>query len=58
MILSGSKEGKQIVKKMVDEIVEELRNEEYKSVMDLMSDEDDDDDLTDFLGSLGIGPSK
>ena len=58
MILSGSKEGKQIVKKMVDEIVEELRNEEYKSVMDLMSDEEDDDDLTDFLGSLGIGPSK
>jgi hypothetical protein len=58
MILSGSKEGKQIVKKMVDEIVEELRNEEYNSVMDLMSDEEDDDDLTDFLGSLGIGPSK
>ena len=58
MILSGSKQGKQIVKKMVDEIVEELRNEEYKSVIDLMSDEDDDDDLTDFLGSLGIGPSK
>jgi hypothetical protein len=58
MILSGSKEGKQIVKKMVDEIVEELRNEEYNSVMDLMSDEEDDDDLTDFLGSLGIAPSK
>jgi len=58
LILSGSKEGKTVVKKMVDEIVEELRNEEYKSVMDLMSDEEDDDDFTDFLGSLGIGPSK
>lgn len=58
LILSGSKEGKIVVKKMVDEIVQELRNEEYKSVMDLMSDEEDDDDFTDFLGSLGIGPSK
>ena len=57
-ILSGSKDGKMIVKKMVDEIISELRDEEYKSALDFLSDDDDDDDFTDFLGTLGIGPAK
>jgi hypothetical protein len=43
---------------MVEEIIEELKGYEYEDAMG--SDEDDDEgfDLDDFLGSLGIGPSK
>ena len=57
-ILSGSSNGKKAVAKMVEEIIEELKGYEYEDAMG--SDEDDDEgfDLDDFLGSLGIGPSK
>ena len=57
MILSGSEKGKEIVSKMVDEIIEELRQEEYDDAMSQYSDDDDDDDyggLEGLLGDLGI----
>ena len=57
MILSGSDEGKQLVSKMVDEIVDELKGYEYEDAMSQYSDDDDDDDdggLSDLLGDLGI----
>ena len=56
MILSGSDEGKRVVSKMVDEIIEELKGYEYEDAMSQYSDddEDDDDDLENLLGDLGI----
>jgi len=60
MILSGSEEGKQIVSKMVDEIIEELRQQDYEDAMsqfDDDDDEDDDDGLAGLLGDLGISLS-
>ncbi len=58
MILSGSDEGKQLVSKMVNEIIEELKGYEYEDAMSQYSDDDDDDDsdggLSDLLGDLGI----
>lgn len=60
MILSGSEEGKQIVSKMVDEIIEELRQQDYDDAMSQFDDDDDDDDedgLAGFLGDLGISLS-
>ena len=60
MILSGSEEGKQIVSKMVDEIIEELRQQDYEDAMSQFDDDEDDDDedgLAGFLGDLGISLS-
>ena len=61
MIMSGSDEGKKIVAKMVDEIIEELRTQDYEDAMDQYSDDDEDDDdddgLADLLGGLGISLS-
>ena len=56
MILSGSNEGKIIVEKMVNEIIEELKGYEYEDAMSQYSDDDNDDDmdLDDLLGDLGI----
>lgn len=53
MILSGSQEGKNYLQKMVDEIVSEIKEQEYQEAM---SDDEgeDDDDLDDFLKGLGI----
>jgi hypothetical protein len=59
MILSGSEEGKQIVSKMVDEIIEELRQQDYEDAMSQFDDDDEDDDdgLAGLLGDLGISLS-
>ncbi len=43
-ILSGDKEGQMIIQQMVDEIVKELKEQEYKDAMGY-DDDDDDDDL-------------
>jgi uncharacterized FAD-dependent dehydrogenase len=58
MILSGSDEGKKIVSNMVDEIIEELKAEDYEDAMSQFDDDDDDEDgLAGFLGDLGISLS-
>ncbi len=60
MILSGSDEGKKIVSNMVDEIIEELKAEDYEDAMSQFDDDDEDDDddgLAGFLGDLGISLS-
>jgi len=61
-ILSGKPSGKKYIQDMVDEIVADLRSDEYNQAM---GDEDDDDDsgddddgLGDFLGGLGISRPK
>ncbi len=41
MILSGDPKGQQFIQRMVDDIVKEIKNQEYK---DAMGNEDDDDD--------------
>jgi len=51
-ILAETPKGKQIVDKMVKEIIQELENEEYEDSVD--STDDDDEDLDDFLSNLGI----
>ena len=57
LILSGDERGKQFIQRMVDEISEELRKEEYETAMGKYDDEDDDEgpDLGGLLGGLGIG---
>jgi len=55
MIMSGSVKGKKIVAKMVDEIIDELKSQDYEDAMTQFDDEDDDDGgLEDLLGGLGI----
>jgi len=56
-ILSGSEDGKKAVKAMVDEIIQEIKDEEYEQSMNQFRDNDDDEgfDLDDFLDGLGIG---
>lgn len=54
-ILRGSGLGKQIISKMVDQIIEDLKTEDYEQDQyDREYDDDDDDGLSNFLGSLGI----
>lgn len=54
-ILSGSNTGKKIVKKMVDEIIDELKRYDLEDALGSEDDEeDDDDDFRNFLGGLGI----
>jgi len=60
-ILSGSQKGKDFLKNMVDQIVSELKSQEYEQAMSKYDDEeeDDDDDLDlGFLGDLGISRPK
>jgi len=58
-ILSGNPKGKEFLNKMVDEIIKELREQEYNdSNDDDDNDDDDDTDLDDFLGGLGISRPK
>ena len=52
-IMSGSDRGKKMVQKMVNEIIEELKQEDFEDSMG--GEDDDDDDMDDFLNSLGIG---
>lgn len=66
MVVKGDPRAKQVVERMVQEIEESLRNEdweedEYNREIDNYDDDDNDgggDDLDDFLGSLGITTSK
>ena len=55
MILSGSEEGKKLVSDMVNEIISELKQQEFDDAMSQYSNDDDDDmGLDDLLGDLGI----
>ena len=57
LILSDDPKGKQFIERMVNEIVDEIRKEEYE---DVMSDDRDTDSMGGFgglLGNLGIGYS-
>jgi hypothetical protein len=66
MVVKGDPRAKQVVERMVKEIEDSLRNEdweedEYNREMDDYDDNDNKDggdDLDDFLGSLGITTSK
>ncbi len=59
MIMSGSDDGKKIVAKMVDEIIEELKSQDYEDAISQYDDDDDDDDddLSGLLDGLGISLS-
>ena len=58
MIMSGSDDGKKVVAKMVDEIIEELKSQEYEDAISQYDDDDDDDDDDDLAGLLdGLGIS-
>ena len=59
MIMSGSDEGKKIVAKMVDEIIDALKSQDYEDAMSQYDDDDDDDDdgLAGLLDGLGISLS-
>ena len=56
LILSGDKRGKDFIQRLVNEIVEELKQEDYDDAMGKYDDEDEDEgpDLGGLLGSLGI----
>lgn len=54
-ILSGSEDGKKAVKAMVDEIIQEIKDDEYEESMSQFRDDDEGFDLDDFLDGLGIG---
>jgi hypothetical protein len=56
-ILKGSDLGKDILQRMVDQIIEDLRNEDYEEDQYDREYGDDDDGLGGFLGSLGISLS-
>jgi hypothetical protein len=53
-IMSGSVRGKKMVENMVQEIKDELQQQDFEDAMG-GEDDDDDDDMDDFLKSLGIG---
>jgi hypothetical protein len=57
-IMSGTANGKKVVAKMVEEIIEELKGQAYEDAISGDFDDDDDFNLDDFLGTLGIGPNK
>jgi hypothetical protein len=57
-IMSGTANGKKAVAKMVEEIIEELKGQAYEDAISGDFDDDDDFNLDDFLGTLGIGPNK
>jgi hypothetical protein len=54
-ILGDSTKGKKIIQRMVDEIMEELRQYDLEDALGGSDEEDEDDDeFRDFLGGLGI----
>ena len=54
LILKGDPKGQQFIQRMVDEIVSELKKQEYEKSMNKYED-DDDDDLDDIdLSQLGF----
>jgi hypothetical protein len=56
-ILKGTDKGKQILNRMVDEIIEELRQYDLEDAFSDDDEDDDDDEFRDFLGGLGISLS-
>ncbi len=57
LILSGDKRGKDFIQRMVDEIVQELKQQDYDEAMGKYDDDEDEDggpDISGLLGSLGI----
>ncbi len=52
MILSGDPKGQQFIQRMVDDIVKEIKNQEYR---DAMGNEDDDDEGYDGVDYSDIG---
>jgi hypothetical protein len=51
-ILNGDPEGQRVIQRMVDEIVKELKEQDYK---DAMGDEDEDEGYDDVdLSDLGL----
>ena len=56
-ILKGSDLGKDIINKMVNQIIEDLKSEDYEEDQYDREFGDDDGGLDSFLGSLGIGLS-
>jgi hypothetical protein len=65
MILSGNPEGKKYLQNMVNEIIKEIKSQEYEQAIGGDDedndggddDSDDDGDLDDFLSGLGIHTS-
>lgn len=57
MILANKPEGKKYIQDMVNEIVSELKEQEFEQAMGGNEDDEDDDDLDDFLKGLGIHTS-
>ena len=53
-ILGETDKGRKIVKRMVDEIIEELRQYDLEDALSSDDDDEDADDFRDFLGGLGI----
>lgn len=60
-VISGSEQGKRLMQQMLDAINQMFSNIDYENAMnqfdddlDQISDDTDDDELNDFLGSLGI----
>jgi len=53
-IIGDSVKGQKIVQRMVDEIIEELRQYDLEDALGGDDDEEDDDEFRDFLGGLGI----
>jgi hypothetical protein len=53
-IIGDSEKGQKIVQRMVDEIIEELRQYDLEDALGDSDDEEDDDEFKDFLGGLGI----
>jgi len=64
LILAGDPRGTKFIQQMVDDIVADLKSDEYNQSMgdeednDYGDDDDDDDRLDDFLGGLGISRPK
>lgn len=56
-ILKGSELGKNIINRMVNQIIEDLKTEDYEEDQYNREFGDEDDGLSGFLGSLGIGLS-
>ena len=55
MILSGDPKGQQFIQRMVDGIIKELKNQEYRDAMGYDEDDEDDDDLSGIdFSDLGL----
>ena len=63
-VMVGSNRGKIVLQQLVDGIIERMKGEDadeamesFRNSMEEIEDDFDDDDLTDFLGGLGISLS-